>query len=63
MTPQQRKLSEDTNADLLNKLRALKMEIMPVPDKRPFQEKMQPIYKEFEGKIGRDLIQAVQQGQ
>ena len=63
VTPQQRKLSEDTNADLLNKLRALKMEIMPVPDKRPFQEKMQPIYKEFEGKIGRDLIQAVQQGQ
>lgn len=63
VTPQQRKLSEDTNADLLNKLRALKMEIVPVGDKRAFQEKMQPIYKEFEGRIGRDLIQAVQQGQ
>jgi TRAP-type transport system periplasmic protein len=63
VTPRQRKLSEDTNADLLNKLRALKMEIVPVADKRPFQEKMQPIYKEFEGKIGKDLIQAVQQGQ
>ena len=63
VTPLQRKLSEDTNADLLNKLRALKMEIVPVGDKRPFQDKMQPVYNEFEGKIGKDLIQAVQQGQ
>jgi TRAP-type transport system periplasmic protein len=63
VTPQQRKLSEDTNAELLNKLRAAKMEIVQVPDKRPFQEKMQPIYKEFEGKIGKDLIEAVQKGQ
>lgn len=63
VTPRQRKLSEETNADLLNKLRALKMDIVPVADKRPFQERMQPIYKEFEPKIGRDLVQAVQQGQ
>jgi len=63
VTPRQRKLSEDTAADLLNKLRELKMEIIPVADKGPFREKMQPIYKEFEGKIGKDLIQAVQQGQ
>jgi len=63
VTPKQRKLSEDTNAELLSKLRAAKMEIVPVPDKRPFQEKMQPIYKEFEGKIGKDLIEAVQKGQ
>jgi tripartite ATP-independent transporter DctP family solute receptor len=63
VTPLQRKLAEDTNADLLNKLRAQKMEIVPVTDKRAFQDKMQNVYKEFEGKIGKDLIQAVQTSQ
>jgi TRAP-type transport system periplasmic protein len=30
-------------------------------DKRPFQEKMAPVYKEFEAKVGRDLIDAIVQ--
>ena len=63
VTALQRQIALDTNADLLNKLRDLKMEIVQVPDKRPFQEKMQAVYREFEGKIGRDLIQAVQAAQ
>ena len=63
VTPLQRQISQETNADLLNKLRELKMEIVPVPDKRGFQDKMQVVYREFEGKIGKDLIQAVQTGQ
>jgi tripartite ATP-independent transporter DctP family solute receptor len=63
ITAWQRQTAEATNADLLNKLRDLKMEIVPVADKRPFQDKMQVVYKEFEGKIGKDLIQAVQTAQ
>jgi tripartite ATP-independent transporter DctP family solute receptor len=63
VTPWQRQTAEATNADILNKLRDLKMEIVPVADKRPFQDKMQVVYREFEGKIGKDLIQAVQTAQ
>jgi tripartite ATP-independent transporter DctP family solute receptor len=63
VTPLQRQIAQETNADLLNKLRDLKMEIVTVSDKRGFQDKMQTVYREFEGKIGKDLIQAVQTGQ
>lgn len=63
VTAVQRQIALDTNNDLLNKLRDLKMEIVPVPDKRPFQTRMQTVYTEFEGKIGKDLIQAVQAAQ
>ena len=63
VTAVQRQIALDTNNDLLNKLRDLKMEIVPVPDKRPFQTRMQAVYTEFEGKIGKDLIQAVQAAQ
>ena len=30
-------------------------------DKRPFQQKMIPVYKEFEGKVGKDLIESILQ--
>ena len=30
-------------------------------DKRPFQQKMAPVYKEFEAKVGKDLIEAILQ--
>ena len=63
VTAWQRQYADDTNRDLLTKLRDLKMEIVPVPDKRAFQDKMQAVYREFEGKIGKDLIQAVQAAQ
>jgi tripartite ATP-independent transporter DctP family solute receptor len=63
VTASQRQLSLDTTNDLINKLRALKVEIVPVPDKGAFRSKMQVVYKEFEPKIGKDLIDAVQNGQ
>ena len=63
VTSVQRQIALEVNQDILGKLRELKMEIVPVPDKSAFQSRMQVVYKEFEGKIGRDLIQAVQAGQ
>src|SRR5262245_58278787 len=63
VTPGQRQLALETNQDYLNKLREQKMEIVPVADKRPFQQRMEVVYREFEGKIGKDLIAAVQAAQ
>lgn len=63
ITPWQREFADKTNTELVAKLRELKMEIVPVPDKRIFQSRMQAVYKEFEGKIGKDLIEAVQAAQ
>jgi tripartite ATP-independent transporter DctP family solute receptor len=63
VTPVQRQISAEMTQDFLTKLREQKMEIVAVPDKRAFQDKMQNVYKEFEGKIGKDLITAVQAGQ
>jgi tripartite ATP-independent transporter DctP family solute receptor len=63
VTPIQRQIALETNQDYMNKLREAKMEIVPVPDKRAFQDRMQAVYREFEGKIGKDLITAVQAAQ
>lgn len=30
-------------------------------DKRPFQQRMAPVYREFEAKVGKDLIDAILQ--
>ena len=49
--------------DFLSKLREQKMEIVAVPDKRAFQDRMQAVYREFEGKIGKEQITAVQAAQ
>ncbi len=63
IAPVQRQLAFEMNEDFLKKLREQKMEIVPVPDKRAFKERMQAVYREFEGKIGKDLITAVQTAQ
>ncbi len=63
ITPRQRALALETNRDLLARLKEQGMTIVPVPDKRPFQERMQAVYKEFEGRLGKDLISAVQAAQ
>lgn len=63
VTPVQRQISADMTQDFLAKLREQKMEIVPVPDKKAFQDRMQGVYREFEGKIGKDLITAVQAAQ
>jgi TRAP-type transport system periplasmic protein len=63
VTPGQRQTSFDMSQDFLSKLREQKMEIVAVPDKRAFQDRMQAVYREFEGKIGKELITAVQAAQ
>ena len=63
VTNDQRKLANDTNEAVLAKLRELKMTIEPVPDKAAFRARMQSVYKEFEPKIGKDLLDAVQSAQ
>jgi len=63
ITQWQRDLADKTNGELLAKLRDLKMEIVPVQNKRVFQDRMDAVYKEFEGKIGKDLIEAVRTAQ
>jgi TRAP-type C4-dicarboxylate transport system substrate-binding protein len=63
VTPGQRQTSFDMSQDFMTKLREQKMEIVAVPDKRAFQDRMQSVYREFEGKIGKDLITAVQAAQ
>lgn len=63
ITPWQRDLAERTNTEIMGKLRGLGMEIIPAPDKQVFQSRMEPVYKEFEAKIGKDLIEAVRAGQ
>lgn len=63
VTPIQRQIALEMNQDYMNKLREQKMEIVPVPDKRAFQDRMQSVYREFEAKIGKELIAAVQAAQ
>ena len=41
-------------------LRALGVEFIEV-DKRPFQQKMADVYKQFEPELGKDLIEAILQ--
>jgi tripartite ATP-independent transporter DctP family solute receptor len=48
-------------AQVDNAITALKgvgMKVNFIEDKRPFVEKVKPLYKEYEGKIGKDLIDA-----
>jgi TRAP-type C4-dicarboxylate transport system substrate-binding protein len=44
--------------DFMNKLRTFGVQFYPV-DKRPFQQKMADLYKEFEQKIGKELLDAI----
>lgn len=45
--------------DFLTKLEDKGMEINDVQNKEPFQEAVRPMYKDFEDKIGKDVLQAV----
>ncbi len=45
--------------DLINKLKAKGMIVNQVPDKRPFMEMVKPVYKQFEGKIGKETLEMV----
>lgn len=44
---------------LLVKLKEAGMQINDVPDKKPFQEAVRPMYKEFEAQIGKDVLETV----
>jgi tripartite ATP-independent transporter DctP family solute receptor len=50
---------KEIEADLLNKLKEKGMEINEVPDKKPFQEAVKPLYEEFKEKIGAGVLKMV----
>jgi len=43
----------------LQKIKAAGMIVNDVPNKKPFQEAVTPLYKKFEGEIGKDILGAV----
>jgi tripartite ATP-independent transporter DctP family solute receptor len=43
----------------LQKIKAGGMLVNDVPNKKPFQEAVKPLYKKFEGEIGKDVLAAV----
>jgi TRAP-type transport system periplasmic protein len=45
--------------DTLQKIKASGMMVNDVPNKKPFQEAVKPLYKKFEGEIGKDVLDAV----
>ncbi|MGE5257887.1 MAG: DctP family TRAP transporter solute-binding subunit [Hyphomicrobiales bacterium] len=47
------------NDDILKKLSAAGMLINEVPNKKPFQEAVKPMYTKFEGDIGKDVLDSV----
>jgi tripartite ATP-independent transporter DctP family solute receptor len=63
VTAKQRQTAAEMNRDFLVKLREKGMTVVPVPDKRPFQDRMQAVYREFESKLGPELIAAVRAAQ
>ena len=47
------------NDDILKKLAAAGMVINEIPNKKPFQDAVKPMYTTFEGEIGKDVLEAV----
>jgi tripartite ATP-independent transporter DctP family solute receptor len=47
------------NDDILKKLAAAGMAVNEIPNKKPFQDAVQPMYAKFEGEIGKDVLDAV----
>lgn len=50
---------KDIIEEFLKELEDKGMEINDVPDKEPFQEAVQPVYEEFEDKIGKGVLEKV----
>lgn len=50
---------KDIIENFLDKLESEGMEINDITDKKPFQEAVQPMYKEFEEKIGKDVLETI----
>jgi len=54
----ERNATKGINEDLLQKLKASGMNINDVPNKKPFQDAVKPMYQKFEEEIGKDVMQA-----
>ena len=57
--PIQRSKNAKNTDDLLKELKAKGMEINAVDNPEAFKEKVKPMYSEFEGKIGKDVFDAL----
>ncbi len=55
----ERNKMKDIIADLLTKTKATGMAVNEVPDKKPFQEAVKPLYTKFEPEIGKDVLAAI----
>jgi tripartite ATP-independent transporter DctP family solute receptor len=55
----ERNKMKDIIHDVLNKIKATGMLVNEVPDKKPFQEAVKPLYTKFEGEIGKDVLEAI----
>jgi TRAP-type C4-dicarboxylate transport system substrate-binding protein len=55
----ERNKMKDIIHDVLNKIKATGMLVNEVPDKKPFQEAVKPLYTKFEGEMGKDVLEAI----
>jgi tripartite ATP-independent transporter DctP family solute receptor len=54
----ERNATKGINEGILQKLKAAGMNINDVPNKKPFQDAVKPMYQKFEEEIGKDVMQA-----
>jgi len=50
---------KDIIQNFIEKLKNEGMKVNEVPDKQPFQEAVKPMYKDFEDKIGKDVLEKI----
>ena len=55
----QRDYSKKLEDELIVQLKAKGMDVYEIPNKKAFQDAMQPVYKQFESQFGKDLIKAI----
>jgi tripartite ATP-independent transporter DctP family solute receptor len=55
----ERNVVKNVNEEMLSKLKAAGMIINDVPNKKPFQDAVKPMYQKFGDEIGKDVVQAV----
>ncbi len=55
----QRNAAKNINEETLKKLKEAGMVINEIADKKPFQDAVRPMYKQFEDEIGKDVFEAV----
>lgn len=55
----QRDYSKKLEDELIVQLKAKGMDVYEIPNKKAFQDAMQPVYKQFESQFGKDLIDKI----